>query len=497
MLSRWGTYAFVPRKAIDKSICPPFPGLDTLNKDLIMKKPKFAPWPSFDKEIIDAVTNVLRSGKVSQWTGPNVYAFEKEYARYLGTKHAIAMTNGSVTMDVALKLLGIGPGDEVVITCRSFVASASCAALTGALPVFADVDPMTGNTTAETIAKVVTKKTKYSAAEAVFQRLVDDIARLYLDAIRSKVRFAWETGQRIVETEQDGLARSIYGSALIPTLSEKLTKKLGPGFSTRNLWKMRAFYLAEPIMPTSAELDWSHHAELNPVKDKRLRRHLARRIKKEGLTSHEIREVVREVAGKHSDKPAAAPVAAKKLPPLKRPTGLRLGTCGKTTGLFGKLADKVPVQSTVKEGPLTALDLGFFVTREVARENLKGITVTDTPSYTYAAIVERVVDGDTLKVQIDIGFGITVHEKLRLRGINTPELSTPEGERAKKFVAGLLPAGSAIVLKSHRTRVDMHGRFVADVFYIKEAAHPREIIESGVYLNQELLDKGLAVRMSE
>ena len=125
-----------------------------------MKKPTFAPWPSFDREIREAVDKVLRSGKVSQWTGPNVYAFEKEYARYLGVKHAIAMTNGSVTMDIALKLLGVGPGDEVVVTCRSFVASASGVALTGALPVFADVDPMTGNITAETISKVMTKKTK-------------------------------------------------------------------------------------------------------------------------------------------------------------------------------------------------------------------------------------------------------------------------------------------------------------------------------------------------
>ena len=78
----------------------------------------------------------------------------------MGVKHAIAMTNGSVTMDVALKLLGVGLGDEVVVTCRSFVASASCAALAGALPVFADVDPLTGNITAETIKAVLTKKTK-------------------------------------------------------------------------------------------------------------------------------------------------------------------------------------------------------------------------------------------------------------------------------------------------------------------------------------------------
>ncbi len=125
-----------------------------------MKKPDFAPWPSFDREIIDAVRAVLLSGKVNQWTGPNVYAFEKEYAEYLGVKHAVAMANGSVTLDVALRILGVGPGDEVVVPSRSFVASASCVALTGALPVFADVDPVTGNVTAETIDQALTGRTK-------------------------------------------------------------------------------------------------------------------------------------------------------------------------------------------------------------------------------------------------------------------------------------------------------------------------------------------------
>ncbi len=125
-----------------------------------MSPMKFAPWPSFDREIIDAVRGVLRSGKVSQWTGPNVYAFEKEYAAYLGVRHAIAMANGSVTLDLVLRVLGISTGDEVVVTSRSFVASASCVPLAGAVPIFADVDPQSGNVTAETIAAVLTKKTK-------------------------------------------------------------------------------------------------------------------------------------------------------------------------------------------------------------------------------------------------------------------------------------------------------------------------------------------------
>jgi len=125
-----------------------------------MKNIHFAPWPSFDQEIIDAVSRVLVSGKVNQWTGPNVYAFEHEYAEYLGVRHTIAMANGSVTLDAALKALGIGPGDEVVVPARSFVASASCVALAGALPVFADVDPVSGNITAETIAAVLSPKTR-------------------------------------------------------------------------------------------------------------------------------------------------------------------------------------------------------------------------------------------------------------------------------------------------------------------------------------------------
>ena len=125
-----------------------------------MSKPVFAPWPVFDAEIIDAVRNVLVSGKGNQWAGQHVYAFEKEYAQYLGIKNTIAMANGTVTMDVALKVLGIGPGDEVVVSSRSFVASASCVAWAGALPVVADIDYSSGNVTAETIQIVVTKKTK-------------------------------------------------------------------------------------------------------------------------------------------------------------------------------------------------------------------------------------------------------------------------------------------------------------------------------------------------
>jgi dTDP-4-amino-4,6-dideoxygalactose transaminase len=121
---------------------------------------KFAPWPYYGKEEIEAVTKVLQSGKVNQWTGTEVVAFEKEYARYLSVRHCVALTNGSVALDIALAALGIGRGDEVIVTPRTFVASASCVALRGAIPVFANVDRQSGNVTVETVERVFTSRTK-------------------------------------------------------------------------------------------------------------------------------------------------------------------------------------------------------------------------------------------------------------------------------------------------------------------------------------------------
>jgi len=117
-------------------------------------------WPSFDESDIEVVASVLRSGKVNYWTGDEGREFEREYAAYVGTKHAVAVANGSVALELALRALGIGEGDEVVTTCRSFIASASCAVMVGAVPLFADVDRLTQNITAQTIRKKITSRTR-------------------------------------------------------------------------------------------------------------------------------------------------------------------------------------------------------------------------------------------------------------------------------------------------------------------------------------------------
>lgn len=120
----------------------------------------FAPWPSFSEEEVAAVTDVLRSGRVNYWTGQECRAFEREFAAWADSAHAVAVANGTLALDLALHGLGIGPGDAVIVTPRTFLASATCVINAGATPIFADVDPDSGNLTAETISAALTPETR-------------------------------------------------------------------------------------------------------------------------------------------------------------------------------------------------------------------------------------------------------------------------------------------------------------------------------------------------
>lgn len=120
----------------------------------------FEPWPSFTQQEADAVSKVLLSNKVNYWTGQECREFEKEFAQFAGTQYAVALANGTVALDVALKALGIGSGDDVIVTSRTFLASASSIVTAGANPVFADVELDSQNISRRTIEAVLTPNTK-------------------------------------------------------------------------------------------------------------------------------------------------------------------------------------------------------------------------------------------------------------------------------------------------------------------------------------------------
>lgn len=120
----------------------------------------FSPWPSFTQEEAEAIQRVLLSNKVNYWTGQEGREFEKEFAAYIGTDYAVAIANGTLALDLAFKALDIGEGDEVIVTPRTFLASASSIVNAGAIPVFADVCRDSQNITPETIKAVLTTKTR-------------------------------------------------------------------------------------------------------------------------------------------------------------------------------------------------------------------------------------------------------------------------------------------------------------------------------------------------
>ncbi|WP_318522645.1 DegT/DnrJ/EryC1/StrS family aminotransferase [Photobacterium leiognathi] len=120
----------------------------------------FSPWPSFTEQEAEAISRTLLSNKVNYWTGNECREFEKEFAAWVGCEYAVALSNGTLALDVALKAMNIGAGDDVIVTSRTFLASASSIVTAGANPVFADVDLNSQNITVETIQAVITPKTK-------------------------------------------------------------------------------------------------------------------------------------------------------------------------------------------------------------------------------------------------------------------------------------------------------------------------------------------------
>ncbi|HEX7961651.1 MAG TPA: DegT/DnrJ/EryC1/StrS family aminotransferase, partial [Terriglobales bacterium] len=125
-----------------------------------MRTEPFAPWPEFRENEVAAACAVLRSGKVNYWTGEQGLQFEREFAEYTGCRYAVAVSNGTVALEAALRAMGIGPGHEVVVPSRTFIASASAVVMCGATPVVADIDRNSQNLTAASIEQVLSPRTR-------------------------------------------------------------------------------------------------------------------------------------------------------------------------------------------------------------------------------------------------------------------------------------------------------------------------------------------------
>ncbi|HEX4791825.1 MAG TPA: DegT/DnrJ/EryC1/StrS family aminotransferase [Actinospica sp.] len=217
--------------------------------------------PYLGEEEARAAADAVRSGWVAQ--GPRVAEFERAFAARIGVAHGVALGSCTSALHLALVACGIGPGDAVVVPSFSFIATANAVRYVGAEPVFADVDPATGNLTPETIAEVLTPRTR--AVLLVHQGGVPADARAVAESVRSR-------GVVVIEDAACAAGSTAYGApvgaeALIAAWSFHPRKVLTTGEGgmltlDRSHWAARLRRLREHGMDVSAA---DRHASAGPV----------------------------------------------------------------------------------------------------------------------------------------------------------------------------------------------------------------------------------------
>ncbi|MCK5215927.1 MAG: thermonuclease family protein [Candidatus Omnitrophica bacterium] len=303
----------------------------------------------------------------------------------------------------------------------------------------------------------------------------------------------WKVGRHIATHLLNHNHRAGYGEQLYKKLAEDTE------IHARNLQQSVRFYREFPIPSGRSELTWTHYRALLTVKDKEKRGSLLKKIRKEHLNSTQLENIIHR---KYRERKSESQKNKIKAITTARPAvALRFRR--------GRLFT-YKVLAIENEGVL--LDCGFNVWRRLVSAKQAGVKVGDwvaarevngaarlSPSalkpaqrYTYAARLEKVVDGDTVWARIDCGFNIIVRQKLRLRGIDTPEINTSKGKLAKQFITRALKGCHPLVIKTHGT--DKYARYLVDIFYLPNQPDANVVAAQGVFLNQQLLDEGLAGR---
>ncbi len=340
-----------------------------------------------------------------------------------------------------------------------------------------------------------------------YQHLLADISRIFEDAKDSTLisvnkirnRAYWMIGERIVNVEQNGKLKAEYGSRLLENLSRDLSFKYKNGFSVANLRAMRQFYVTHPIRHPGAELTWSHHKLLLTIKDLDKRYTFERLTKEKGWSKRELRKAL-------SDNKIE--LEADMTDTAKKAKNKKIKILAENRG---RLFHYRLVDLNLKpEGHLLVVDCGFKILRRVLTEKVylfhpdeiietvKGreqwkiqkVFSNEDVLYTYKAYPRRVVDGDTLLVDIDCGFDTWVTQRLRLKGINCPEVDNPKGAKAKKYVEDIMKQVDFLIIRTSKS--DKYDRYLADIFYLPEEEDPSDVADKGRFLNQELLDQKLA-----
>ncbi len=312
---------------------------------------------------------------------------------------------------------------------------------------------------------------------------------------QEKVRTYWQIGADIQKHILQYAKRADYGGQMISRLAVDLKIDKTTLHDCVNFAKV---YSKVPIVHRGVQFKWRHFRELSRIPDEKLRKRLEGEIKRNAWTSDELIARIKaeklKFIGDSQSKPIPA-ASVELLQPLrgelyhykivrrpdvtanKEDSGLRLDLgFGNLEKLSARSASQFAVGDIVTS---YSKDGGYHFT--------KVTSAGDSILFTYEAIVERVIDGDTLKVRFDQGFNFERIETLRLRGIDCPEMDTPEGVAARNFVLSYIKQADRIIVRS--SRPEKYDRYLADVFI------PQKDSLEDIFLNNLLLQTGHAVRM--
>ena len=316
-------------------------------------------------------------------------------------------------------------------------------------------------------------KTYDELVQAIRETRSASRARIEQAVEQEKVREAWEIGKLIDAHILLHKERADYGKQVLDRLAKDLE------MSQTELSFMLQFARAYPIYSQGNKLSWSHYRSLLVVNDSAEREAFARRAEKEGWGRDRLRAEIRR--WKTARKPSEENVPESELSATPGKVGVCRVIRAKAGPFTGELALDLGFATYHQPKGIQKFKEGEWV--QLEKGKLKFFKGSEGDRYTFTAYVSEVIDGDTFKAVIDLGFHIVTEQKLRLRGLDAPEIETAEGREAKEYLEKILKIGSPVLIRTSRS--DKYDRYLADVW------------SSKTYVNQELINKRLAVRVSE
>ncbi len=333
--------------------------------------------------------------------------------------------------------------------------------------------------------------------KTLVRKVARELADLEFLVKQRTAEIYWTIGKHIHEHLLAHEQRAEYGTALYIRLAKDVDRDIS------TLQRSVQFYRTYPISAAPRKLTWEHYKSLVTIKDDALRKKLEEKVVRQEWNTNELRNYLstkrKLISAKQDDKSVPQLVftrgklhtyqiiEANKPLAAKSPLVIDLGF---------REEHRIPKNTTRFKKD----DFAELIFEEEELIEVKKVTVSKDELFTYKAYVNKIIDGDTLIVAFDFQLDNSVSQKLRLRGIDCPEIDTEEGQRARRFVESRLKDCEFVIVKTCKDRSDKYDRYLADVFYLPRLwergqageTDPARVAAEGKFLNQELLDEHLA-----